>query len=91
MDIRTSEHSDEPISQHLEVLRDYAKRVITDGERLSPGEETHRDLVFETITELGGSFRMTEREIVSLILRGVFLDAPPCWCSKCRESFLDVE
>ena len=91
MDIHTTEHTSEPISEQLQVLRNYARRVIVDSEILSTGEEAHRDAVFEKITELGGSFRMTEREIVSLVLRGVFLNAPPCWCSRCRESFLDVE
>jgi hypothetical protein len=89
MDVRVPGHTREPISEHLEILREYARRVILDGDSLSPAEEAHKEAIFQRIAELGGSFRMTEREMVSLMLRGVFVDAPPCWCSTCRAMFLD--
>lgn len=88
MDVRVWNHTNEPMSEHLEVLREYARRVILDGEALGLAEEAHKEAIFQRIAELGGSFRMTEREMVSLMLRGVFVDAPPCWCSTCRALFL---
>ncbi len=41
--------------------------------------------------ELGGFYRMSEREMVSLLLRGVVNDSTKCWCSKCREAFKQAE
>ena len=89
MAIRASRHADGPLHEHLEKLREYAQKVIIDGDALSPEEEADREARFVLFAELGGSCRMTEREMVSLMFRGVFTPAPPCWCSKCRASHND--
>ncbi len=81
-------HTGEVVSEHLETLREYARRVILNGDALGPGEELDKDFVFQRFAELGGSCRMTEREMVSLMLRGVLNESPPCWCSQCRASYM---
>ena len=76
---------------HLSVLRGYARRAIIEMRKLTDTQELEKERRFEKFVELGGFYRMTEREMVSLLLRGVVNDSTKCWCSRCREAFEQTE
>lgn len=59
------------MAQHPAALRDYARRVMVHGENLSPEEEGDKDRRMEEFLTAGRSFRLTDREMVSLIYRGL--------------------
>ena len=82
-----SDHDNEPISAYLESLRVLARRFIIDGETLNRSDTFRKEIALRRFSELGGACRMSEREMVSLMLRGVFAEEPPCWCSKCRAAY----
>lgn len=84
-----TDHDDEPISAYLDRLRILARRFILDGEPLGRSDTLSKEFALKRFAELGGACRMSEREMVSLMLRGVFNDEPLCWCSKCRAAYLD--
>ncbi len=73
------------------MLRGYARRAIMEMRRLTDEQELEKELRFEKFVELGGFYRMSEREMVSLLLRGVVNDSTKCWCSKCRDAFKQAE
>ncbi|MCH8827853.1 MAG: hypothetical protein J4N64_03730 [Chloroflexi bacterium] len=84
-----SDHDNEPISVYLDSLRVLARRFIVDGLPLDRGDTFRKEIAMRRFSELGGACRMSEREMVSLMLRGVFNEEPSCWCSKCRAAYMD--
>ena len=84
-----TDHDDEPISAYLDSLRRLARRYIIDGEPLDRSDVFRKEIALRRFSELGGACRMTEREMVSLMLRGVFNEEPSCWCSKCRAVYME--
>ena len=78
---------DDPLASHLSVLRSYARLAIIEERTLTDTQELEKERRFEKFVELGGYYRMSEREMVSLLLRGVVNDSTKCWCSRCRETF----
>ena len=59
------------MAQHPAALREYAKRVFVHGEDLAPAEENDKDHRMEEFLAAGRSFRLTDREMVSIIYRGL--------------------
>lgn len=84
-----TEHDNEPISVYLDSLRELAYRFIVEGEQLDLSDSFRKEIALRRFSELGGACRMSEREMVSLMLRGVLNDEPSCWCSKCRAAYID--
>lgn len=84
-----TDHDNEPISAYLDSLRTLARRFILDGKALDRSDTFRKEIALRRFSELGGACRMSEREMVSLMLRGVFDDEPPCWCSKCRAAYIE--
>ncbi len=82
---------EDPLAGHLSVLRGYARRAIIEERTLTDAQQLEKEQRFEKFVELGGFYRMTEREMVSLLLRGVVNDSTKCWCCKCREAFEQAE
>ena len=60
------------MAQHLAALRVYAKRVLEDGDALSIQEEQDKAVRLREFITMAGSYRCTEKEIVSLIYKGCF-------------------
>ena len=77
---------DEMMADDLSTLRAYAERVIVRGDDLTPDEEDDRESRFREFAEIGDSFRLTEREMVNMLLDGLFHKGPKCWCAECRLS-----
>ncbi|MDA0770712.1 MAG: hypothetical protein BZY79_05500 [SAR202 cluster bacterium Casp-Chloro-G4] len=84
-----TDHDNEPISAYLDSLRKLAHRFIVEGKPLDRGDTFRKEIAMRRFSELGGACRMSEREMVSLMLRGVLNDEPSCWCSKCRAAYID--
>ncbi|MCI0440058.1 MAG: hypothetical protein L0177_13155 [Chloroflexi bacterium] len=71
----TAYSSTERIEQffnHLSTLKDYAQRVIADGDVLDEEEEQDRAERMRQFMEIGGSFDLNEKEMVSIIYRELF-------------------
>ncbi len=84
-----TDNDNEPISAYLESLRILAHRFIIDGEKLDCSNTFRKNVALRRFSELGGAYRMSEREMISLMLRGVFAEEPQCWCSKCRVAYFE--
>ncbi len=81
----TSDDPKELLTQHLAALRSYAKRVIVDGDTLSYREELDRRARFKEYAAIGDSFHLTEKDLVSLMFKGLLSSGgPDCWCAECR-------
>ena len=78
---------EDPLASHLSVLRSYARLAIIEERTLTDVQELEKERRFKKFVELGGFYRMSEREMVSLLLRGVVNDSSKCWCARCREAF----
>ncbi len=72
------------MSEHLNVLRQYASRVHKSGEALSEDEQTDRDTRFREYADIGGSFKLTESEMVGLMYKGIFEETLRCGCPQCN-------
>ena len=84
-----TDHDNEPISAYLDSLRVLARRFIVEGRPLNRSDTFRKEIALRRFSELGGACRMSEREMVSLMLRGVLNQEPSCWCSKCRAAYLE--
>jgi len=62
----------ELMAQHPLALREYARRVVVHGESLAPHEEGDKARRMAEFLALGRAFKLTDREIVSLVYRRVF-------------------
>ena len=62
--------------QNLTFLREYAKRVIVDGDdSLTPLEDV-KDALVQEIWKSGENFNLTKRDVVMLLYKGVL---PECY------------
>lgn len=74
----------ELMGEHAEALREYARRALVQGESLSPEEEEDKAARAREFMALGSTFKLTERELVGLVFRGLFREARRCNCWSCR-------
>ena len=72
MVVATSVDRKELTTQHLTALRDYATRILVNGDILTPREEEDRDLRMHQFLDMHASYQCTEKEAVSLLYRGFF-------------------
>ena len=62
--------------QNLTFLREYAKRVIVQGDgSLTPLEDV-KDALIQEILKTGDTFKLTKRDVVMLLYKGVL---PECY------------
>ena len=74
----------ELMAQHREALRQYARRVILQGESLASHEEVDKARRIEGVWAIHSSFKLTKKEVVTLIFKGFFVDKRGCGCPSCR-------
>ena len=72
------------MAQHQTTLRHYAKRVVLQGEILSPQEEHARMQQMREYMAIGHSFGLTPKEFVAVLYRGLFVSRRGCGCPNCR-------
>ena len=71
--------------RHLETLRECAQTIFKHSKVLSPREDDDRAEKVREYWALGASFGLTEKEIVELVYKGLFIVEPGCDCPTCRE------
>lgn len=62
--------------QNLTFLREYAKRVIVNGDESLTSLEDVKDALVQEIWKSGESFNLTKRDVVMLMYKGVL---PECY------------
>ena len=77
--------SRETVAEHLSTLREYAQRVLEKGEVLTESEEADKAHRMREMLSIGTSFKLTENEMVGLVLKDVHTRKPRCGCPICRE------
>ena len=60
------------ISQHVSVLRSYARKTLIDDESLDSEEEKDRKIRVRELLTLGNSLKLTDSQIVTLLYRELF-------------------
>ena len=76
----------EVVAEHVDALRDYAKRVIVRSGSLSVDEDGDRSSRLDEFFAVGSSFDLTECEMVVQLYRGVLSGQRRlgCDCPTCR-------
>lgn len=74
----------ELIRRDLAALREYAGRVVVQGERLTAAEEEDVAAREQEFFAVGSSFRLTRAEMVALLFRGLLTTKRGCACHSCR-------
>ncbi len=72
MSASTSTDRIEQFFHHLAILKEYARRVIGGGDPLSTSEEDDRKQRVEQFLDIGLSFDLTEKEMVTILYRELF-------------------
>ena len=74
----------ETVAEHLETLRAYATEALVNGEELTEEELADKANRFQELQELCASFDVTEKEIVTLVLKQTMREPKRCDCPTCR-------
>ena len=72
------------LSDDLSALKSYAERIIVRGDILTEDEEDDREFRFREFAEIGDSFNLSERDMVTMMFEGIFHPGPKCDCAECR-------
>ena len=75
---------EELLSDNLLALRSYAERIIVRGDDLTDDEEIDKEFRFREFAEIGDSFNLSERDMVTMMFEGIFHQGPRCDCAECR-------
>ncbi len=75
---------EELLSDDLSALKSYAERIIVKGDALTDDEENDREFRFREFAEIGDSFNLSERDMVTMMFEGIFHQGPKCDCAECR-------
>jgi hypothetical protein len=71
----TTPDPSQSLRQNLNFLREYAKRVIVDGDdSLTPLEDV-KDALVQEVWKTGKSFKLTDRDVAMLLYKGIL---PEC-------------
>jgi hypothetical protein len=62
----------EQIRHHATVLREYAKWRLVRDYTFPPSRESHRRELMRLFLEMGEEVKLTERDMVLMLYRGVF-------------------
>ena len=57
--------------QNLLFLREYAKKVLVEGDQSLTALEDVKEAIVEEVWKAGESYRLTERDLVMLLYKGV--------------------
>ncbi len=86
MDTLSAKDPKQRMSEHLVALKDYAMRVIAQGQVLSADEEDDKEVRFREFARIGDSFTLSEREMVCLMFKSILSPTgnPNCSCTDCH-------
>ena len=68
----------------IDTIRDYAKRMVTQGETLEPAEAADQMACMREFLTIGGDYGLTEKEMVCLVLSPASQKSPECGCHSCN-------
>ena len=71
------DYSEELFNHHAVVLREYAKWSLTRGYVFPPSREAHRRELIDQFLQMGARVKLTERDMVLLLYRGIFQQGTP--------------
>lgn len=74
----------ETVAEHIETLRGYAARVLTNGGELTDEEMADKTVRFRELVALCDSFNVTKKEMVCLVLKQIMREPKRCGCPTCR-------
>ena len=72
------------VTEHLEVLRNYARKTLVHGQNLTRLEQVDKATRLEQFRAIGGSCQLTENEMTRLIFKGLFRGTRFCGCPTCE-------
>ncbi len=72
------------MDEHVASLKGYARRVLTEDAPLDPQEDADRISRVREFTAIGHSLGCTERELVTLVYKGLFSTRRTCDCPTCQ-------
>ena len=75
---------EELLSDNLLALKSYAERIIVRGDNLTDDEEIDKEFRFREFAEIGDSFNLSERDMVTMMFEGIFHQGQRCDCAECR-------
>ena len=84
MVLTASRDLNDTFAEHLEALRGYAKRVLIRGDALTDAEQLDERTRISRLVTIGHTFRLTDKEMVELIFKGILRGAKRCGCPTCR-------
>ncbi|MDP6798465.1 MAG: hypothetical protein QF744_01370 [SAR202 cluster bacterium] len=82
-DFSTTEPTDSA-SEHFAKLKEYAQRVLVNGQKLSADETEDKETRLAALRELTDQYGFTEKDLVKLIFGRIFRDNEQCGCPTCR-------
>ena len=71
--------------EHVEKLREYARKVLVHGEALSEEEEADRASRMLEFHAIGNSFNLTDHEMVVILYKGLLTGKRSRGCPTCRQ------
>ena len=74
----------EIVAEHLETLRAHSTKILVNDEQLTEEESADKADRFEELQALCASFGVTEKEIVTLVLKQMMREPKRCGCPTCR-------
>ena len=84
MAITASKDLNDTFAEHLEALRGYAKRVLFRGDALTDTEQLDERARISQLVTIGHTFRLTDKEMVLMIFKGILRGPRRCGCPTCR-------
>ena len=72
------------LTQHLNTLQSYARRLFLDSESLSKDEVVDKQIRVREFWSIGKSQGYSERGLVKMLYRSIFAVKPGCTCLICR-------
>ena len=81
---QTSFQSREPVTEHLEALRKYARKTLVHGQNLTRLEQVDKATRLKRFQAIGRSFQLTGSEMTRLIFKGLFRESRSCGCPTCQ-------
>ena len=72
------------MTHQIDVIRDYARRMVMQGETLEPDEAADQMACMREFLTIGGNYGLTEKEMVGLVLGQNSQKRPACGCHSCN-------
>ncbi len=71
--------------EHVEKLREYARKALVHGEELTEEEQADHARRMLEFHAIGNSFKLTDHEMVVVLYKGIFTGQRSCGCPTCRQ------